>query len=155
MYNVYYYDFPIVTLGIVDNGKAIVAITLKEELEKYSIPMKETELIKEAHQQLTEYFSHQRTTFDLPLEPLGTEFQKKCWHMLQSIPYGSTWTYQQLASALNNPKACRAVGNANHKNPIMIVIPCHRVIGVNGKLTGYRGGIHLKEKLLLLEKMNH
>lgn len=151
MYHVYYYSFPIGKLGIVDNTKSIIAITLASELEKYHFAIEETALIKEAYRQLFDYFLGNKKNFDLPLDPQGTPFQKKCWDVLKTIPYGTTWTYKQLAKAIGNEKACRAVGNANNKNPIMIVIPCHRVIGSNGKLIGYRGGITMKETLLQLE----
>lgn len=105
-----------------------------------------------AIEQLNEYFTGKRKEFDLPLDPSGTPFQKKVWAALQQIPYGETRTYKQIAQAVGNDKASRAVGMANNKNPIAIVIPCHRVIGTNGSLIGYAGGIHIKESLLELEK---
>ncbi len=89
--------------------------------------------------------------FDLPLEPAGTEFQKSVWVALQAIPYGETRSYGDMARQIGNPKACRAVGMANNRNPISIVIPCHRVIGADGSLVGYGGGLDLKQKLLTLE----
>ncbi len=106
----------------------------------------------EAEKQLTEYFSGQRCEFSLPLAAKGTPFQMQVWHALTTIPYGETWSYQDLADAIGNPKAVRAVGLANGKNPISIIVPCHRVIGKNGKLTGYAGGVERKEKLLKLEQ---
>ena len=99
-----------------------------------------------------EYFAGKRQNFSLPLELEGTEFQKKVWQALQKIPYGQTKTYGQIAKEIGKKKAVRAVGNANHNNPIAIIIPCHRVIGANGKLTGYHGGLEKKEFLLTLEK---
>ncbi|EEX94519.1 methylated-DNA--protein-cysteine methyltransferase [Vibrio orientalis CIP 102891 = ATCC 33934] len=102
--------------------------------------------------QLDEYFAGQRTEFDLPLAAKGTSFQMQVWQALTSIPHGQTWSYQDLANAIGNPKAVRAVGLANGKNPISIIVPCHRVIGKNGKLTGYAGGVERKAKLLELEK---
>ena len=93
----------------------------------------------------------QRTDFDLPLAPEGTEFQRNVWQRLQEIPYGETISYGELARRVGNPKASRAVGAANGQNPIPIVIPCHRVIGANGKLTGFGGGLPTKEALLALE----
>ena len=90
--------------------------------------------------------------FDLPLDPIGTEFQKKVWQALKEIPFGETRSYGEIAKLIGNEKASRAVGMANNKNPIAIIIPCHRVIGANGKLVGYAGGLDLKEKLLKLEK---
>ncbi|EHA1123749.1 methylated-DNA--[protein]-cysteine S-methyltransferase [Vibrio navarrensis] len=98
--------------------------------------------------QLDEYFSGKRTQFDLPIAVKGTAFQMQVWQALTTIPYGETWSYQELANAIDNPKAVRAVGLANGKNPVSIVVPCHRVIGKNGKLTGYAGGIERKRWLL-------
>jgi methylated-DNA-[protein]-cysteine S-methyltransferase len=100
---------------------------------------------------LDEYFKGNRKDFDLPLNPTGTAFQKNAWDALLKIPYGETRSYKQQAEAVGNAKACRAVGAANGKNPISIIIPCHRVIGTDYKLTGYGGGISVKEKLLELE----
>ncbi len=108
--------------------------------------------VGDAVRQLREYFAGQRTDFDLPLEPLGTAFQRGVWKRLEEIPYGETISYGELARRVGNPKASRAVGAANGQNPIPIVIPCHRVIGSNGKLTGFGGGLPTKEKLLDLEK---
>jgi len=98
--------------------------------------------------QLDEYFTGKRTQFDLPIAAKGTAFQMQVWQALTTIPYGETWSYQELANAIGNPKAVRAVGLANGKNPVSIVVPCHRVIGKNGKLTGYAGGIERKRWLL-------
>ncbi|EJL6393485.1 methylated-DNA--[protein]-cysteine S-methyltransferase [Vibrio navarrensis] len=98
--------------------------------------------------QLNEYFLGKRTQFDLPIAAKGTAFQMQVWQALTTIPYGETWSYQELANAVGNPKAVRAVGLANGKNPVSIVVPCHRVIGKNGKLTGYAGGIERKQWLL-------
>ena len=99
-------------------------------------------------------YSGQRKEFDIPLAPQGTDFQKKVWKALQNINYGTTASYKEIAQKINNPKAVRAVGMANNQNPIAIIIPCHRVIGSNGKLVGYAGGLELKQKLLELEKNN-
>ncbi|MGH8279228.1 MAG: methylated-DNA--[protein]-cysteine S-methyltransferase [Gammaproteobacteria bacterium] len=101
--------------------------------------------------QLKEYFAGERQSFDLELAPEGTSFQQKVWHALRKIPYGSTWSYSQLAERVGNPKAARAVGAANGQNPLPIVVPCHRVIGANGALTGFGGGLGIKRKLLELE----
>jgi methylated-DNA-[protein]-cysteine S-methyltransferase len=102
--------------------------------------------------QLRSYFAGELEVFDLPLSPQGTPFQLQVWRRLCDIPYGKTMSYGELAAEIGNPKACRAVGLANGANPIPIVIPCHRVIGSNGKLTGFGGGLDVKEKLLALEK---
>lgn len=115
---------------------------------------RETLVLAKVKAELLEYFAGKRKEFSVPLAPKGTEFQKKVWAQLCKIPYGETRTYGQIASATGNPKASRAVGMANHNNPVMILIPCHRVIGSNGKLTGYAGGLWMKEKLLQLEKEN-
>ena len=108
--------------------------------------------LAEAMRQLKAYFAGELENFDLPLSPQGTPFQQRVWGELQKIPYGETISYGELARRIGNPKASRAVGLANGSNPISIVIPCHRVIGSNGKLTGYGGGLPIKEKLLALEK---
>jgi methylated-DNA-[protein]-cysteine S-methyltransferase len=108
-------------------------------------------LLSRAAVELEEYFSGRRRNFDLPLNPRGTDFQRKVWTALRAIPYGETRSYAQIAMAAGNPKACRAVGMANNKNPIGIIIPCHRVIGSNGSLVGYAGGLERKRFLLDLE----
>ena len=108
----------------------------------------------EARKQLTDYFAGKRKTFDLPVRPGGTEFQRRVLDELQRIPYGVTVTYADIAERVGNPKAVRAVGAANGRNPIPIVIPCHRVIGSDGKMTGFGGGIPTKEALLRLELEN-
>lgn len=112
----------------------------------------ETPLLKEAYLQLKEYFQGKRQEFQLPLEPKGTEFQRKVWKALESIPYGETRSYGEIARMIGNEKASRAVGMANNKNPLSIFIPCHRVIGADGKLVGYGGGLENKICLLELEK---
>ena len=119
----------------------------KEEMEE-----KNTELLQEVKRQLEEYFSGRLQDFDLPLKPKGTDFQKQVWKALLTIPYGETKSYGDIAKQIGKEKAVRAVGGANHVNPISIVIPCHRVIGKNGNLTGYGGGLEVKEKLLELER---
>ena len=108
-------------------------------------------LLLEAERQLGEYFSGVRREFDLPLEPAGTEFQQTVWRELRRIPYGETVSYGQLAARIGKPRACRAVGGANNRNPIAIILPCHRVVGSGGDLTGYAGGLDKKRYLLKLE----
>ncbi|WP_313022713.1 methylated-DNA--[protein]-cysteine S-methyltransferase [Mobilicoccus sp.] len=105
-----------------------------------------------ARGQLAEYFAGERTAFDLPLAPAGTEFQRRVWAALLTIPYGHTWSYGELATRIGNPRASRAVGLANGRNPIGIVVPCHRVVGSGGSLTGYGGGLERKRLLLDLER---
>jgi methylated-DNA-[protein]-cysteine S-methyltransferase len=112
----------------------------------------ETELLREAGRQLQEYLTGRRRVFCLPLAPAGTVFMKKVWDCVTAIPYGTTQSYQAVAAAIGNEKACRAVGLANNRNPLPILIPCHRVIGANGGLIGYRGGLSVKAELLELER---
>ena len=113
---------------------------------------KGSEVLDKALKQMNEYFSGKRKKFDLPLYFEGTEFQKSVWNELRKIPYGTTVSYKDIAEGINNEKAVRAVGNANNKNKIMIIVPCHRVIGKNGKLVGFAGGLDKKEFLLEHEK---
>lgn len=115
---------------------------------------KDTLLLLELAHQLNEYFAKERKEFTLPIELIGTSFQQKVWKMLQIIPYGETRTYKEQAIAVGNPKGVRAVANANAKNRISIIVPCHRVIGTNGTLTGYAGGLDRKKFLLDLERQN-
>jgi methylated-DNA-[protein]-cysteine S-methyltransferase len=112
----------------------------------------ETPLLKEAARQLESYFAGELKEFSLPLEPSGTDFMKQVWSALCEIPFGKTATYGEIAERIGRPKAARAVGLANNRNPIPIFIPCHRVIGADGSLTGYAGGLDMKKKLLDLEK---
>jgi methylated-DNA-[protein]-cysteine S-methyltransferase len=112
----------------------------------------ETPLLALGKHQLLEYFAGVRTAFDLPLSPKGTPFQGKVWNALSAIPYGETRSYGDIAASIGNPRATRAVGGANHRNPIPILIPCHRVVGADGSLTGFGGGLELKESLLNLEQ---
>lgn len=148
-----YYDYetPIGTIWIGEKDGAITHLTCGEAPFPSGSNRQETSGIQEAARQLIEYLNGRRMEFTLPLAPEGTQFQKKVWRALQEIPYGETRSYQQVAQAIGNPKACRAVGMANHRNPILLVIPCHRVIGANGSLVGYGGGLPLKEELLRLE----
>ncbi|WP_160692196.1 methylated-DNA--[protein]-cysteine S-methyltransferase [Clostridium sp. C2-6-12] len=152
MKNSFYYDTKIGRMEIEENGEAITRIHyVPKDIEKVTNG-EETALLKEAIKQLNEYFEGKRSGFDLPLAPEGTEFQKKVWNALREIPFGETKSYGEIAKIIGNEKASRAVGMANNKNPIMIVIPCHRVIGANGKLVGYAAGLEVKESLLNLEK---
>lgn len=154
MKNLYFYNTDIGKIGIADNGKAITNVYFNESPQLKDTEIKETDLLKEAAQQLKDYLAGKRKSFNIPLMPEGTEFQQNVWKALQQIPYGKTCTYGEIARKIGNPKACRAVGMANNKNPIGIFIPCHRVIGANGKLVGYAGGLEMKEHLLAIEKIN-
>lgn len=109
-------------------------------------------VLEEAQRQLGEYFCGERQRFDLPIRLKGTAFQQSVWRALLEIPYGETTTYGEIARRIGREKACRAVGMANHRNPISIIVPCHRVIGADGSLTGYGGGLTIKEGLLALER---
>lgn len=112
----------------------------------------DTPLLRQAERELGEYFAGDRRTFTLPLAPAGTPFQLAVWEALRQIPYGQTRSYKEIAREVGRPAACRAVGMANHRNPIAIVIPCHRVVGSDGKLAGYAGGTETKRRLLTLEQ---
>tara|TARA_Y100000588_G_scaffold5468_1_gene6565 strand:+ start:746 stop:1234 length:489 start_codon:yes stop_codon:yes gene_type:complete len=145
------YDAPIGKMIIISNGEAIIEIDHVNHDE--SITSNPDELCSLATKQLDEYFAGTRIEFDLPLKTIkGTEFQKAAWQALTTIPYGETISYGEQAKRMNNPKAVRAVGGANGKNPFSIVVPCHRVIGANGTLTGYTGGMSRKEWLLDFER---
>ncbi len=113
-----------------------------------------TALLTEAEKQLEQYFTGKRKEFTLPIQAKGTAFRQEVWQALLTIPYGETISYKELANRVGNPKAIRAVGGANHNNPISIIIPCHRVIGTDGNLTGYGGGLETKRYLIQLEKGN-
>ena len=151
----YYYSYltEIGTVVISATETGISGLTFSvEEKDRNNNIERETDLIKEAHNQLQQYFSGKRKEFHLPLEPKGTEFQRKDWKALCTIPYGETRSYKQIAAQIGSEKACRAVGMANNKNPISIIVPCHRVIGSNGDLVGYGGGLEIKKRLLELEQ---
>jgi methylated-DNA-[protein]-cysteine S-methyltransferase len=113
-----------------------------------SVPAEVDPVLAAAHEQLNAYFDMRLSDFDLPLEPRGTEFQRRVWDSLTTIPFGETISYAELARRIDNPKAVRAVGAANGRNPLMIIVPCHRVIGADGSLTGFGGGIDRKRWLL-------
>lgn len=155
MEKIFYYNTKIGRIVIQENGTAITKLDfINKEVQEQIIQEHETALLKEAIKQLDEYFDGKRKSFDLPLEPKGTEFQKKVWNALKEIPFGETRSYGEIAKIIGNEKAARAIGMANNKNPIAIIVPCHRVIGANGKLVGYAGGLDIKERLLKLEKNN-
>lgn len=151
---IFFYDTVVGNICLAEEDHCITNLYFKDEWDVEGAQEKETPLIKEAKKQLDEYFVGNRKEFDLPLKPMGTEFQQKVWNALLEIPYGETRYYGEIADNIGNPKAPRAVGLANNRNPISIFIPCHRVIGKSGKLVGYGGGLHIKELLLKLEKDN-
>jgi methylated-DNA-[protein]-cysteine S-methyltransferase len=142
---------PVGEMLLAGDAEALHHLLLPGSFEKGELdPAAEgaTAPIEETARQLDEYFSHRRTSFELPLDPAGTEFQRRVWFALADIAYGETESYGSLAARVGNPKACRAVGMTNGRNPLPIVLPCHRVIGSNGSLTGYGGGLDLKRRLL-------
>lgn len=145
-----YYQCPSALLKIHSNGSAIVKIERIKTIP--STPDHPDKYCKQAKDQLDQYFSGERQEFDVPLDlSAGTDFQQIVWNALRKINFGKTTSYGQLAHAINNPKAVRAVGTANGKNPILIMVPCHRVIGADGSLTGFSAGIDMKKQLLELE----
>lgn len=151
MSNAYFYDTTIDKLVIVENGTAITRLYFNGNIPEDAI-LFETPLLKKANEELQEYLNGKRKEFDLPLAPKGTVFQQEIWKAVQGIPYGKTCSYKDIAMSIGRSRAPRAVGMANSKNPILILIPCHRVIGTDGGLVGYAGGIDIKEKLLKMER---
>ena len=145
----YKYQFENISLYLVATETHLINIQFTQPQKAL---LQTTELLSMATIQLDEYFQGKRTTFSLPFKLTGTPFQLAVWKELQNIPYGKTTSYKEIAQKINKPKAYRAVGMANNKNPLPIIIPCHRVIGSNGKLIGYAGGLKLKNYLLELEK---
>ncbi|WP_131103515.1 methylated-DNA--[protein]-cysteine S-methyltransferase [Ornithinimicrobium sufpigmenti] len=151
-------DSPVGALRLATDGQHLTAVyfdehrhapeDLGEEVPEDQAPP----VLQEAARQLREYFAGTRTDFDLPLSARGTDFQRRVWEALATIPYGSTWSYRQLADAVGSSGAARAVGMANGRNPISIVVPCHRVVGASGAITGYGGGVERKQVLLDLER---
>lgn len=146
------YPTPMGRITLASDGRSLTRLAYGAvELSGTKAP---TALTNEAANQIQEYLAGKRTRFDLPLAPEGTAFQKQVWRALEDIPYGQTRSYQQVAEAIGNPRAMRAVGGANNKNPLPILIPCHRVIGANGDLVGYASGLQIKRFLLDLEAKN-
>lgn len=150
MEKIFFYETPVGKICIGEENGCITHVTWTKIPKEYVL--EETELIQSCKKQLEEYFAGKRKAFDLPLAPKRTAFQQKVWKALTEIPYGETRTYGEIAAGIGNPKAARAVGMANNKNPIGIIIPCHRVVGANGKLVGYAGGMEKKAFLLELER---
>ena len=147
------YESPIGVIEIVGTHETINSILFSEVCKKVNLLHAETPpVLKECYNQLDEYFKGDRHDFTFPYQFEGTEFQKKVWEALIEIPYAETWSYKDIAVSIGNEKAIRAVGSANGKNKLSIIIPCHRVIGSNGKLTGYAGGLWRKEWLLQHER---
>ena len=156
--NIYtYVDSPVGRLLLCSDGVALTGLYMDvpghtpRSLEQ-GVENAAAEPLRDAARQLGEYFAGDRREFDLALRLEGTDFQRRVWKVLTEIPYGETWSYGQLAKRIDNPKGFRAVGLANGRNPISILVPCHRVIGANGSLTGYGGGVERKQWLLAHER---
>jgi methylated-DNA-[protein]-cysteine S-methyltransferase len=149
-------DSPVGPLRLAATAHALIAVEF--ETRKHPVPSSDhwregtNAVLERAGAQLAEYFSGRREVFDLPLAPSGTPFQQRVWTALRTIPYGHTWSYVELAQRIGQPAASRAVGAANGRNPISIIVPCHRVIGADGSLTGFGGGVAVKQRLLELER---
>jgi len=176
MKNIFFYRTEFGILGIAEENQKLTNVFFQNEIdelrnlsadEKYVAELygnkdiaidgeicsiQETKILREASYQLEQYLAGRLKSFELPLAPQGTDFMKNIWQCLMEIPYGQTRTYKEIARASGNSKASRAVGMANNRNPLPFFIPCHRVIGSNGKLIGYRGGLNIKIKLLEIEK---
>ena len=156
------YSSPLGPILLSANDSALFELCLPSELNKRSM-IERTQLINNYHdhpiiklivQRLDDYFAFKRVTFnDLPLQPAGTSFQQQVWHQLNQIPYGKISSYGEIAQAINNPKAVRAVGSAVGANPIAILLPCHRVLGKDRSLTGFSGGLEIKKALLAIENI--
>ena len=151
MHTAWVLDTPLGPMTAVSQGDALTALTFGERLPP-GCALERTPLIANAAAQLGEYFAGKRQAFDLPLQPRGTAFQQTVWQALQQIPYGQTRSYGQIAAALGRPNASRAVGMAVGRNPVSLFVPCHRVLGSQGQLTGYGGGLERKTALLHLEQ---
>lgn len=152
MGHAFYYNTPIGQIMIGEKDNKITHLLFDGNSIPSGYIIKETPILAEGNKQLQEYFKGQRKEFKLELNPCGTEFMKKVWESLRKIPYGETRSYKDIAISIGHDKAYRAVGLANNRNPIAIIIPCHRVIGANGSLIGYGGGLHIKTFLLELER---
>ena len=154
MKNLWFYDYPIGVLGIAEEHGSISHVLFGNNKKLAGYKIAETPFIQKSARQLSEYFDGKRKEFDLQLALHGTDFQRSVWNTLCSIPFGETRSYKDIAVIVGRPLAARAVGMSNNRNPIPIIVPCHRVIGHNGSLTGYAGGLHIKKYLLDLEKAN-
>lgn len=145
------YDFPIGRLGLVETDGALTRVYLNCASLPESVEERETPVLAQAAREIGEYCDGRRRSFDVPICLRGTEFQCRVWQALTRIPYGETATYGAIAAIVNSPRAARAVGLANNKNPLAIIIPCHRVVGSDGKLVGFAGGLEMKRRLLEIE----
>jgi methylated-DNA-[protein]-cysteine S-methyltransferase len=151
--SIYFYETDIGNIGIAENDGEITNVYFGKIRLPQDMEINETYILKEAAKQLRSYLAGELKEFSLPLAPAGTDFMKKVWEELCKIPYGKTASYKEIGEKIGSPKAARAVGLANNRNPIPIFIPCHRIIGSNGSLTGYLGGLEIKKKLLDMERI--
>lgn len=148
----YFQNLAIGRIGIAEEGGSITNLYFETDAIPQDAEVCETEVIREAFRQLEAYFAGDLKSFSVPVAPRGTAFMREVWEILRWVPYGKTASYKEIAIAVGNPKAFRAVGLANNRNPVPLFIPCHRIIGSDGKMVGYRGGLDIKRKLLELEK---
>lgn len=152
MKKAFLYETAFGEMGIAEENGSITHVFFGSTVRPDAYELCETPILQQAKAQLDAYFAGTLREFDLPLAPVGTEFERTVWEALRTIPYGETRSYGQIAAQIGSPNAARAVGRANGRNPISIIVPCHRVIGASGTLTGYAGGLPMKEKLLTLER---
>lgn len=150
--NIYFQQTTIGRIGIAEENGSITNLYFETDAIPQNVELSPTEVIKEAFRQLDAYLAGELETFSLPLAPHGTDFMRTVWMALCKVPYGKTASYKEIAIAAGSPQAARAVGLANNRNPLPLFIPCHRTIGADGKLTGYRGGLEIKKLLLDIEK---
>ena len=143
------FNSPVGNLHIRSDKESIIEVSFTE---KKPYCNDDCDVLRKCTNELGQYFAGKLKEFTVPIKLVGTDFRKKCWEALCTIPYGETISYKELASKVGNPKACRAVGGANHHNPIVVIVPCHRVIGSGGSLTGFGGGLDKKRFLLELER---
>ena len=153
--SIFFYDTDIGKIGIEEKDGFIVKVHFSSNTSFKDEEIKETDVIKKAYVELNNYLKGDIKEFTIPLKVDGTEFMQEVWGGLLRIPYGDTLSYKELGEKIGRPKAARAIGLAYNKNPIPIFIPCHRIVGSNGNLTGYLGGINIKKKLLEIEKNNY
>ncbi|MFP5222944.1 MAG: methylated-DNA--[protein]-cysteine S-methyltransferase [Acidobacteriota bacterium] len=152
--NIFHYNTDIGVIGIAEQDGKLTNICFEADPAPADAIERETQAIREAHRQLVRYFAGELREFSLPLAPQGTQFLRAVWDQLRAVAYGRTATYTQIAARAGSPRAIRAVGLACARNPLPFVIPCHRILGASGKLTGYRGGLALKQRLLEMEQQH-
>jgi methylated-DNA-[protein]-cysteine S-methyltransferase len=157
MKNFFIYEFhPAVRLFVAEESGKLTDVRFKppSSFKSEGFRASESSVLREAKEQLLEYFAGKRRVFDLPISLSGTDFELSCWEALRAIPYAKTQSYAGVARAIGRPRAFRAVGGANHRNPVAIIVPCHRVVGSDGSLVGFGGGLDVKKFLLDLERSN-